>query len=329
MSHLTKLLSISIAAVFLALAPIKANAGKAAMVWRIGTLLSGSPTTHGHYIEWFRQGLGDLGYVEGRNYIFVSHWGMGKRKQMPGLAAELVATKVDVIFVMGRASLGAMKKATKTIPIVVGAVRNIIGGAFVASLARPGGNITGSTFNAFALNGKRLGLLREAVPGARRVALLFVPRKRSLRDLKQTEAAGKTLGLKIQPFEVRTPDDIEGAFASMVKERADTLIINLGAFTNFHRKRLAALAITKNIPAMCEQASFAHAGCLMAYAIDRKHTGHRAAVFVDKILKGANPGDLPVERASWYKLVVNLKTSKALGITLPPSIFLQATEVIK
>ena len=317
-------------ALALLVAPSIAMAQETVKPARIGTLLSGSPATHGHFLDWFRQGLRDLGYVEGRNYVFVSRWGMGKRKRLPGLAAELVESKVDVMFVMGRVSLRAAGKATRTIPIVAGTVRNLVKYyGFVASLARPGGNVTGSTFNASVLNGKRLGLLREAVPGARRVALLFYPSSRTLRDLKRTEVASKALGFKIQPLPVRIPGDIEGAFASMAKGRTDALIINLSAFTIFHRKRLAALAVTKKIPTMCEQASFAHAGCLMAYATDRMRAVRRAAAFVDKILKGAKPGDLPVEVATHYRLAINLKTAKALGITLPPSILLQATEVIE
>ena len=296
---------------------------------RIGTLLSGSPVTHGHYVVSFRQGLREIGYVEGRNYVFVSRWGKGKRKRLPVVAAELVKAKVDVIFVMGGPSLRAAGKATKTIPIVAGLMANIVKHGFVDSLARPGGNITGSTFDRYALTGKLMGLLRETVPGARRMAFLFHPSKTGLRVLKSTEAAAQSLGVKIKPFPVRTPGDIEGAFVTMVNEHADALIIPTSSFTNFHRKRIAALAITKKLPTACDQGSYAQAGCLMAYSADRKHTIRRAAVFVDKILKGANPSELPVELASKYNLVVNLKTAKALGITVPPSILLQATEVIE
>ena len=302
------------------------QAGKPA---RIGTLLSGSPKTHGHYVNWFREGMHELGYVEGRNFVFVSRWGKGKRKRLPVVAAELVKAKVDVIFVMGGPSLRAARKATQTIPIVAGTMANIIKRGFVDSLARPGGNITGSTFNRNALTGKLLGLLREAVPGARRVAFLFHPSNIGLRVLKSTEAASKVLGFKVQPLPVRTLEDIEGAFVSMVNEHADALIIPTSSLTNFHRKRIVALAITQKLPTICDQVSFAQAGCFMAYSADRKHMVRRATHFVDKILKGANPGDLPVEMASKYNLVVNMKTAKALGITLPPSILLQATEVIE
>ena len=304
-----------------------AYAQQTGKVWRIGTLFSGSPATHGHNVDWLRQGLSDLGHVEGRNYVFVSRWAMGKRKQLPVLAVELARAKVDVIVVNGGTSIRAAMKATRIIPIVVGSSGNLA--KHVTSLARPGGNITGSTYNVSALNGKRLGLLREALPGARRVAFLFAPLNRALRDLKRVESASKPLRFKVQPLQVRTLGEIEGAFVSMVKERADALIINLHSFTNFHRKRLAALAIKNKLPTMCERGSFAQAGCLMSYSANRKQMLRRAAAFVDRILKGASPADLPVEIATRYKLVVNLKTAKALGITLPPSILLQADEVIE
>ncbi len=314
-------------AISLVAAPLVSKAQQPEKPARIGILLSGSPATHGQYVDWFRQGLSDLGNVEGRNFVFVHRWAMGKRKLLPALAAELVAGKVDVILVNGGTSIRAVMKATRTIPIVVGTAGNLT--KHVDSLARPGGNITGSTFNVSVLNGKRLGLLVEAFPGARRVAFVHSPLDRALRDLKRNQVAGKALGLKIQPFRVRTVAEIEAAFVSMVNQRADALIINLSSVTIFHRNRLAALAIKNKLPTMCEQALFARAGCLMAYAADREHMLRRAAAYVDKILKGAEPADLPVEIASRYKLVVNLKTSKALGITLPPSILLQADEVIE
>ncbi len=315
-------------AVFVFTQPVYAQ--QAGKLYRIGTLFSGSPASHGRYVDWFRQGLRVLGYVEGRNYVFVSRWGMGKRKRMAALAAELARAKVDVILVNGRPSLRAVGKATQTIPIVVGIVADLVKfQGLVASLARPGGNVTGSTFNASALSGKRLGLLREALPSARRVAFLYSNLKRGLRDLKRTKTAGKALGLKILPLQVETLGEIERAIASMVKGRADALIFNTSSVINLHRKRLTALAITKKIPTMCEQEAFAHAGCLLAYSADRKHMMRRAAVFVDKIFKGAKPAELPVETATRYNMVVNLNTAKALGITLPPTILLQATDVIE
>ncbi len=329
MSQFTKTLTTCIAAAFLILAPWTAHAQQAEKVWRIGTLLSGSPATHGHYVDWFRQGLGDLGYVEGRNYVFVSRWAMGKRKRMPALAKELVEAKVDLILVSGGTATRAAAKATRTIPIVVGSASGLGTWGLVASLAKPGGNVTGSTAIGPELSGKRLELLREAVPGARRVAYLLFPGKRSLKELKRTETAAQSLGVKIKPFPVKTLGDIEGAFAMMTKERPDALVIASSTILYFNRKRVAELVTAQKIPAVCARQKIANTGCLMAYVPDRSRMNRRAAVFVDKIFKGANPGDLPVERPTKFELIINLKTAKALGITVPPSIMLRATEVIE
>ena len=282
----------ALALAFLAAPPIaKAQQTKPA---RIGTLLGGSPASHGHYVDWMREGLRDLGYVEGQNYVFVSRWAMGKQKRVPKLAAELVKDKVDVIVVAGGTAVRAARKATQTIPIVVEVAGNLGRYGFVASLAKPVGNVTGLTYDTSDLSTKRLGLLGEVVPGARRVAFLFYPSKRVLGELKRNEVVGKSLGLKIQPLQVRTLGEIERAFFSMVNKRADALMIKLSSVTVFHRKRLAALAIKNKLPTMCELASFAHSGCLMAYATDRKYMIRRAATYVDKILKGAKPAELPV-----------------------------------
>ena len=203
--------------------------------------------------------------------------------------------------------------------------------SFVGSLSHPGGNVTGSTFDAIALNGKRLGLLREAIPGARRVAILVqsLKSKRIVRQLKHAKSVAKNLGLKIQAHEAQTLGEIESAFLQMAKERTDALIINTSAELNFHRNRIAALAIAMKLPTMCEQTAFVPAGCLMAYTVDRNHLLLRAAAFVDEILKGAKPGALPVELATRYRFLVNLNTAKEIDIKLPALILLQATEIIK
>ena len=295
---------------------------------RIGILMVGSPSSNAQTVNWFRQGLSNLGYVEGENFVAVNRWAMGKRKRLPALTKELIKDKVDVIVINGNSSIKAVLKVTRTIPIVVGSAGNLA--KYVTSLARPGGNITGSTYDSRALGTKRLALLKDALPGAQRVAYLFLRSdKNILGDLKRIETAANARGIKIQPLHVRNPGDIESAFVSMVKERADALFIRQSGPTMFHRKRLAALAITKKLPTMCEHASFARAGCLMTYTRDLRQMMRRAAVFVNKILKGAKPADLPVEVATRYKLVVNLKIAKVLGITLSPSVLLQATEVIE
>lgn len=314
---------------FLLLAPFAAQAQQAGKIWRIGTLMNGSPATHGHNLEWYRQGFNELGYVEGRNYVFVSRWAMGQRKRLPGLAKELVAANVDVIMVSGGSPARAAAKATKKIPIVVGSASGLGTWGLVATLARPGGNVTGSTAFDPGLEGKRLELLRQAAPGVRRVAFLFFPDKRIRKELKRTETAARSLGVKIIPFPVRSLGDIEDAFVSIVNARIDALIVPSSAIVYFNRKRVAELVTARKMPAICARQKIAKTGCLMAYVPDRSFMNRRAAVFVDKIFKGANPGDLPVERPTKYKLIVNLKLARAFGITVPPSILLRATEVIE
>ena len=314
---------------FLLLAPFAAQAQQAGKIWRIGTLMNGSPATHGHNLEWYRQGFNELGYVEGRNYVFVSRWAMGQRKRLPGLAKELVAANVDVIMVSGGSPARAAAKATKKIPIVVGSASGLGTWGLVATLARPGGNVTGSTAFDPGLEGKRLELLRQAAPGVRRVAFLFFPDKRIRKELKRTETAARSLGVKIIPFPVRSLGDIEDAFVSIVNARIDALIVPSSAIVYFNRKRVAELVTARKMPAICARQKIAKTGCLIAYVPDRSFMNRRAAFFVDKILKGANPGDLPVERPTKYKLIVNLKLARAFGITVPPSILLRATEVIE
>ncbi len=306
-----------------------AYAQQSGKVWRIGTLFSGSPATHGHYVDWFRQGLRDLGYVEGRNYVLVSYWAMGKRKRTRRLAAELVAAKVDVIFVNGGTVVKAVGKATRTIPIVVGSATGLGTYGFVASLARPGGNVTGSTSISLELAGKRMQLLKEIVPGIRRVAYVYAARKRISKTHKQKEAAARALGVKIQRFPVASLEDLERAFAAMKGAQLDAILTSATSVVFYHKKRVIAFANSMNVPVICTRVEMTRVGCLMAYVPDRTYQMHRAAAFVDKILKGAKPGDLPVERPTKFRLVINLKAAKTLGITVPPSILLQTTEVIE
>ncbi|MCZ6449081.1 MAG: ABC transporter substrate-binding protein [Alphaproteobacteria bacterium] len=302
---------------------------KPGKVWRIGTLFNGSPATHGHYLEWYRQGLKELGYMEGRDYVFFSRWARGKQKVLPALAKELVAAKVDVIMVSGGTPTRSAANATKKIPIVVGSASGLGTWGLVATLARPGGNVTGSTAFDPGLEGKRLELLRQAAPGARRIAFMFSPKKRGKGELKRIENAAGVLGIIIQPLPVRNLGEIEAGFRSMTRERTDALVMNSNSIVNFNRKRVAELVTARKLPAICARQKIAKTGCLMAYAPDRSFMNRSAAAFVDKILKGANPGDLPVQRPTRYNLIVNLKLAKALGFTVPPSILLRATEVIE
>lgn len=319
---------VSAAAIFLA--PLVAQALETSKVWRIGTLANGSPATHGQYVEWYRQGLTDLGYVEGRNYVFVSRWAMGKRERLLALARELIVAKVDVIMVSGGTPTRMAAKATKTIPIVVGSASGLGTWGLIASFAKPGGNVTGSTAFVPGLQGKRMELLMEAVPGARRIGFMFFPgNKRGMDELKRTQTAARKLGATFKPFPVRTLGDIEDTFASTVHRPVDALMLTSSNIIYFNRKRVAEFVAQRKLPAICARQNIENTGCLLAYVPDRAIMNRRAAVFVDKILKGAKPGDLPVERPTKYKLIVNRKLARVLGIDLPGSILLRATEVIE
>ncbi|MDX1485336.1 MAG: ABC transporter substrate-binding protein [Alphaproteobacteria bacterium] len=309
-----------------------AMAQEAKKIARIGTLFSGTMETHGSFLIWFRQGLRALGYREGKNYVFVSRWGQGNPKAVPGLAKELVAAKVDAILVNGSPNFRAVMKATRTIPIIVGSSGILT--RYVASVAKPGGNVTGSTFDARALYTKRLGLLKETLPNARRVAFLHfarakTPNKRLKRDLERLKVSGESFGIAIKPVRAPTLAGVEVAFRSMAKDRIDAVVINNESFSRFHQKRLAALSVAFKIPSACDHGSFARAGCLLSYSPDRVHMARRAAVFVDKVLKGAKPAELPVEISAKYKLVINLKTAEALGLSLPGHLLFLADEVVE
>jgi putative ABC transport system substrate-binding protein len=327
MGKKTTILAMAFAILAFAQPSYAQQAGKK---WQIGTLSNGSPASHGHYLQWYRQGFKQLGYVEGRDYVFVSRWARGKQKLLPALAKELIAAKVDVIMVSGGTPVRSAAKVTNKIPIVVGSASGLGTWGLAASLARPGGNVTGSTAFDPGLEGKRLGLLREAAPGARRVAFMFQPKKRGRAELKRTETAARSLGVTIKSLPVRTLGEIENAFASMAKnKRVDALILSSTNVIYYNRKRVTELVTEWKLPAICARQKIAKTGCLMAYVPDRSMMNRRAAIFVDKILRGANPGDLPIERPTKYKLMVNLKLAKAIGISIPPSILLRATEVIE
>lgn len=298
-------------------------------VWRIGTLLNGSPADRGFYLEWWRQGLQNLGYREGRNYVFVSRWSRGNRKRFPALAKELVDARVDVILVAGNPPLRAAANATKKIPIVVGSATGLGTWGFVASLAKPGGNVTGSTAFDPGLEGKRLQLIREISPGARRVGLLFLPTKRGKAELRRSQNAAGPLGMEIQPFSVKSPEQLESQFRSMKRELTDALIMNSNHVVTDNKKRLGELVKAQKLPTICGIELLTKAACVLTYVADWSLMNHRATIFVDKIFKGANPGDLPVQRPTKYKLIVNQKLAKALGITVPSSILLLADEVIE
>jgi putative ABC transport system substrate-binding protein len=314
-------------------APLAAEAQQAGKVPRIGWL-AGNLTAAPHLTEAFRQGLRDLGYVEGRNVVIEYRSTEGKYEQYPALAAELVALKVDVILAGSTPHTRAAKQATKTLPIVFVVAGDPVTDGLVASLARPGGNVTGlSLLPSPGLVGKRLELLKQAVPGVSRVAVLWQPgaqAERTAKDwLKGTEVAARALEVRLQLVEARGSADIDRAFSDMSRARADALT-NLGSpmFYN-ERRRIVDLAAKSRLPDVHGLREYVDAGGLMSYGPDITDNYRRAAVYVDKILKGATPADLPVEQPTKFELVINLKTAKALGLTIPPSLVGRADEVIQ
>lgn len=314
--------------VTLVLGALAADAQQPAKVPRIGVLISGSPTTHRFIADAFRQDLRELGYIEGQHISLEYRWSEGKLDRLPDLAAELVRLKVDVIVVGGTTAVRAAKQATSTIPIVVFGAGNLVGAGLVANLARPGGNITGTHDLSPELSSKRLELLKETVPKLSRVAVLW-NRPESARKLREIEAAARTFGMQLQPLEVRTPDEFQGAYAAMIRQRADALVIVMDSFTLFHRRKLVDLSVKSRLPMVCEASEFASDGCLIAYGPDRLDAIRKAAGFVDRILKGAKPGDLPIDQPSKFHLIINLKTAKAVGVTIPQSLLVRTDHVIQ
>jgi putative ABC transport system substrate-binding protein len=323
-----------IAAGALLVAPLATEAQQAAKIARIGYLSSSLAATPNRQ-EAFRQGLRDLGYVEGRNLVIEYRDAEGNVDRFPALAAELVALKVDVIFVGGgtRVTLAAMQ-ATKTIPIVFTGVGDPVESGLVTNLARPGGNATGLSSLGPELVGKRLELLKQAVPGVSRVAVLFLPGALGERTdkemLKAADVAARALGVQPQFIEAsRDPDEFAKAFSDMTSARAGALaVLPSNRFSREHR-RLADLAAKNRLPAVYTAREFVDAGGLMSYGANEPDLFRRAATYVDKILKGARPGDLPVEQPTKFELVINLKTAKVLGLTIPQSVLTRADEVIQ
>ncbi len=326
-------IALGIVALAMAMAapPFAAEAQHPGKVARIGVLHSGSPSSAAASDDAFRQGLHELGYIEGQNIVMEYRFAEGKRDRLPGLAAELVRLKVDILVVTGVSATQAAKQATTTIPIVVGYASDLVGTGLVASLAKPGGNVTGSTEISPDVSGKRLELLREAVPKTSRVGVVWYPRKGGSDETEvgQTEAAARQFGVQVQLVGVRDPKEFQGAYAMMSKQKVDAVILIRGSFTDFHRKQLLGLALKQRLPSMCEPAQWARDGCLMSYGPDYAHLWRRAATYVDKILRGTKPAELPVEQPTKFELVINLKTAKALGLKIPQSVLIRADEVIQ
>ncbi len=310
----------------LLLAPLAAGAQQAGKVPRVGLLWLGFPGPSPFY-DAFLQGLRDLGYVEGQNFIMEQSWAQGKPERLPDLAAELVRLKVNVIVAPAWPVIRAAKQATRTIPIVMVIIHDPVGTGLVASLARPGGNLTGLSCFAPELSGKLLEVLKEAVPAVTRVALLSNPVNLSV--FPEMETASRALGLQLRRVEVGEPNDLDRAFSSMAKERVGAVFVEGPGMFFFQRRHIAELAVKNRLPTMFEYREYVDAGGFISYGPSYTDLFRRAAAYVDKILKGANPGELPVERAARFELVINLKTAKALGLTIPQSVLIRADEVIQ
>jgi putative ABC transport system substrate-binding protein len=315
------------------MAPLPAHT-QPTKVFRIGVLEPSSFVTPGTPInslwEAFRQGLRELGYVEGRNLVIEVRAAEGQYDRLPGLAAELVRLKPDVIVVDGTMAVVPARRATKTIPIVMAVAANPVESGLVFSLARPGGNITGSSFLSADLAGKRLALLKEAVPKARRVAILSNPDAPAhALILREGLGAALTLELLIQDLPVSTPPGLDDAFATALAHHADAIFVLDDPMFGSNGVRIVELAAQSRLPAMYGIRQFVDGGGLISYGPSLPDLFRRAATYVDKILKGAKPGDLPIEQPTKFELVVNLKTAKALGLAIPESILLRADEVIR
>ena len=310
--------------------PLTAGAQQAGKVSRIGLLGIGAGAASPGFAA-LRQGLRERGFVEGQNLLIEDRSALGHYTELPDAVAALLRFNVDVIVTQGSTATQAARKATNTTPIVmIAAAAEPRESGLVASLAHPGGNVTGLTSVGFELYAKRLALLKEAVPGVSRVAtLLSHDSPASVLAFNDAQQAARSLGLRLQRVDVRGPEDFEKAFASLTPERSGALAPLPSSMLRAHRARLVELAARYRLPGIYEYRGFADAGGLMSYGIDIVELFRRAASYVDKILKGAKPGDLPIEQPTKFELVINLKTAKALGLTIPPSLLQRADQVIE
>ena len=312
------------------LTPRAAEAQQAGKVYRIGFLGNSTAALEGTLVGQFREGLRDLGYIEGRNILIEYRWADGKYERFPALIAELAALKVDVIVTAGTPAAVAVKKTTPSIPLVMAAVGDPIGVGLVASLARPGGNVTGLSAIAPELEGKRLELLREVVPKLSHIAVLWNPDNPfQAGSLKETKTAAQMLGIKVQLLGVRFSEELPAAFAAILKERPGALLVLADRIFLHNRARIVGFEVSHRLPGVYAYRELVEAGGLMSFGPSYAGMHRRAAYYVDKILKGAQPSDLPVEQPTKFDFVINLKTAKALGLTIPPSLLLRADQVIE
>ena len=312
-------------------APLAATAQQPAHLPTVGWLDEGNWTDKARLYATFLEGLRALGYVEGQHLVIARRDAEGHLDRLPGLAAELVRLPVDVIVTTGGVpATRAAMQATTTVPIVMADAGDPVGTGLVASLARPGGNVTGLSVMGPDTVSKRLQLLKEAAPKVARVAVLYhPPAAATVVVLREAQAAAPALGLTVLPMEVRTPDEFDDQFATMLRLGADAVFIAGGPFSSAHQRRILDFAATHQLPTVCGPVQFAVAGCLLSYSTAERALYRRAATYVDKILKGAKPADLPVEQPIKFELVINLKTAKALGLTIPPTVLFQADEVMQ
>jgi putative ABC transport system substrate-binding protein len=326
-----KIFCLTLCALHFALC-VSAEAQQQARIPKVGVLSGGSRSASGpgSRLEVIRQGLREVGYVEGKNITIVYRSAEEKFERLPALVDELIGLKVDVLVMSSTPAALAAKKSTSTIPIVFIGVSDPVAAGLVDSLARPGGNITGFSTIQEALAGKRLELLKETIPKLSRVAVLWDPQNPAFASQwKESQLAGRELGLQLYSMEVKSADKFESAFSEAVKAGSAALAVTLSPFINPNQKRIVDLAAKSRLPAIYSRGDFVESGGLMSYGADRVEPYKRVASMVDKILKGRKPADLPVEQPTKFELMINLKTAKALGLTIPPVVMMRAEKVIK
>ena len=329
---MTKIIRIWLAATFFLANPSGEAAQELGKFPRIGVLTGGtaSSTSSSPNMEAFRQGLRDLGRIDGKNIIIEYRGAGGKLERMPELVAELIGLGVNIIVTSGMPAVIAAKKATSTIPIVAANADNLVDAGVVVSLAHPGGNVTGLSRVDADFSAKRLEILKESLPKLSRVAVLsHGSMGGDEEELQEIQTAARKLKIQVQAFPTPDPSQFPGAFTEMKKKRADALILLGSSFISFHTKKLVELATKQRLLTMCSNASWIEAGCVIAYGPKTSELYRRAAVFVDKILKGVKPADLPVEQPTKFDFIINLKAAKQIGVTIPPEVLARANKIIK
>ena len=322
-----RIIGLALGSILLAVG-LPAQAQQPTKVARIGYLSPGDPVSRTYRTEAFRQGLKELGYIEGKNIAIEYRFAEARSERLPELAQDLVRLKVDIIFAGSHPATEAAKNATQTIPIVTSS-QDPVSSGFVVGLARPGGNITGLTNLTSELVGKRLELLKEVIPQLFRVAVLWTPSHPASTIWRRTEVVAQSLGVQLQAAEIRERDDLELAFVAIKRERAEALLMLRNPLVNDLTKRIANLAAASRLPAIYDEQRFPELGGLMSYGVNLADVDRRAAIYIDKILKGANLADLPIERPTKFELVINLKTAKALGLKIPAHLLMEADKVIE